>query len=102
MKSKKIFCYSLLFLFCVLTPSSLAANLTSPENAAEFLFERLSALDKIMPNEEISYLDYEIELNGEDCWEFSSEFNFNETGRYAVSQNGKIYEYNGEDYITLK
>ena len=101
MKSKKIFCYSLLFLFCFLSSSSIAANLTSPENAADFLYEKLVAADKIMPNEEISYLDYEVELNGEDCWEFSSQFNFNETGRYAVSKSGKIYEFADDNYTLI-
>ena len=79
-----------------------AKNLLSSEAASEFLSEQLIKLDKIMPNEEIIYLDSQVEVNGEECFEFSSEFNFNETGRYAVSKSGKIYEYINENYVLVK
>ena len=98
MKIKKVFYSSLIFIFFLMVSASVAANLSSPENASDFLSERLIELDKIMPNEELEYLDSKVELNGEDCWEFSSQFNFNETGRYAISKSGKIYEFIDDDY----
>ena len=79
-----------------------AKNFSSADEASTFLSERLINLDKINPNEEIIYLDSEIELNGEECFEFSSEFNFSETGRYAVSKSGKVYEYINEEYVLVK
>ena len=77
-------------------------NLADSFEAEEYLTEKLIDSGKIQPNEEIKYLDSEVEINGVQCWEFSSSFNFVETGRYAISQNGNIYIYQDEKYIMLK
>ena len=76
-------------------------NLADSDSAAEYLTEKLIDSGRIQPNEEIQYLDSEIEINGVQCWEFSASFNFVETGRYAISQNGTIFVYQDEKYIPL-
>ena len=79
-------------------PARKSVSLSSPEEAAEFLEEKLIELEKIMPSETLEYLEKQTEQNGETCWEFSTSFNFRETGRYAVSTSGKIYEYGNDKY----
>ena len=81
--------------------SSSSAKVSSAEEAAEYLDERLTELEKIMPTESLEYSGT-TDIDGETCWEFSSRFNFNETGRYAVNSSGKIYEYDGEKYNPVK
>ena len=76
-------------------------NLNSSDDAADFLYERLIELEKIEPNENLEYLS-DVDINGKNCFEFSASFNFNETGRYAVSQNGDIYEYDGSNFVPVK
>lgn len=76
-------------------------NLADYDKAAEFLTEKLIDSGKIQPNEEITYLDSQVDINGSQCWEFSSSFNFVETGRYAISESGKIYIYEDDKYISL-
>ena len=76
-------------------------NLNSSDDAADFLAERLIELGKIEPNEMLEYLS-DVEISGKKCFEFSASFNFNETGRYAVSQNGDIYEYDGTNFVSVR
>ena len=82
----------------VSAPAKKNINLSSPEEAAEFLEERLIELEKIIPSGSLEYLDSQTEQNRETCWEFSYQFNFTETGRYAISPSGKIYEYGNDKY----
>ena len=102
MKGNKLFYFSLflvLALFVFLTGKSFAeTRLESTGDAAEFLFEKLIELDKITPNEDIDYRDSQTNIKGEECWEFSSQFNFHETGRYAISKSGAIYEFVNNKY----
>ena len=98
---KKIFYSSLMLMLFFFTSASFAANISNPENAADFLSEKLIELDKILPNESLEYLE-KTEINGEECFEFSSQFNFNETGRYAISKSGKIYELVNDNYELIK
>ena len=67
-------------------------SIDSQEKAAEILEGRLIDLGRIAPNETLEYSGI-TEINGVECWEFSAQFNFSETGRYAISSTGKIYEY---------
>ena len=76
-------------------------SLSSEDDASEFLQEKLTELEKIDFREELEYLG-QVEIDGEECFEFSSQFNLSETGRYAVSSGGKIYEYDGENYTPVK
>ena len=76
-------------------------NLASENEASEFLQERLTELEKIDFREELEYLG-QVEIDGEECFEFSSQFNMSETGRFAVSSGGKIYEYDGDNYTPVK
>ena len=76
-------------------------NLSSSDDASEFLSENLITLGKIQPNEVLEYIS-EVDIDGEECWEFSASFNFYETGRYAISKNGKIYEYDGDKFVPVK
>ena len=105
MKGNKLFYFSLFLVLAsivFLTGKSFAENrLESAEDAAEFLTEKLLELDKITPNEDIEYLDSQTEVKGGKCWEFSSQFNYNETGRYAVSQSGEIYEFVNNKYRSI-
>ncbi len=71
-------------------------------SVAELLYERLTELEKIDFREELKYLDSTVELDGEECLEFSSHFNSSETGYYAVSPSGKIYEYTNKEYVLVK
>ena len=75
----------------------------SQAKASEILSERLIDMSKIMPNETLEYSG-QTQIDGQDCWEFSSQFNFSETGRYLISPNGKIYEFDNsqEKFITVK
>ena len=81
--------------------SSSKINLASEVEASEFLQERLTELEKIDFREELEYLGH-VEIDGDECFEFSSLFNMSETGRYAVSPGGKIYEHDGENYTPVK
>ena len=105
MNVKRLFYVSLslvLVLSAFITDKSFAeTRLESAEDAAEFLTEKLIELDKITPNENIEYLDSQTEVKGGKCWEFSSQFNYNETGRYAVSQSGEIYEFVNNKYRSI-
>ena len=76
-------------------------NLASEDDASEFLQERLTELEKIDFREDLEYIG-RVEIGNEECFEFSSQFNLSETGRYAVSSSGKIYEYDGENYTPVK
>ena len=76
-------------------------SLSSEDDASEFLHERLTELEKIDFREELEYLG-QVEIDDEEYFEFSSQFNLNETGRYAVSSGGKIYEYDGDNYTPVK
>ena len=76
-------------------------NLASEDDASEYLQGKLTELEKIDFREELEYLG-QVEIDGEDCFEFSSQFNLSETGRYAVSPSGKIYGYDGENYTPVK
>ena len=76
-------------------------SLASEDDASEFLQEKLTELEKIDFREELEYLG-QVEIDGEECFEFSSQFNLSETGRYAVSSGGKIYEHDGENYTPVK
>ena len=76
-------------------------SFSSPEEAAEFPEEKLIELERIMPSEALEYLEQQTELNGETCWEFAASFNFRETGRYAISTSGKIYEYGNDKYLLV-
>ncbi len=76
-------------------------SLSSEDDASEFLQELLTELEKIDFREELEYLG-QVEIDGEECFEFSSQFNLSETGRYAVSSGGKIYEHDGENYTPVK
>lgn len=95
MKGNKLFYFSLLLMLVLsvfVTAKSFAETmLKSAEDAAEFLKEKLIELDKITSNEDIEYRDSQTDIKGSKCWEFSSLFNSNETGRYAVSESGEIY-----------
>lgn len=82
-------------------PEPAKINLADYDKAADFLTEKLIDSGKIQPNEEITYLDSQVDINGSQCWEFSSSFNFVETGRYAISESGKIYIYEDDKYISL-
>lgn len=79
------------------------AGIDSQEKATEILSERLIDMNKIMPNETLEYSGL-TQINGEECWEFSAQFNFSETGRYAISPTGKIYEHDNESdkFILVK
>ena len=77
-------------------------NLASENEASNFLYEKLTELEKIDFREELEYLDSTVELNSKECFEFSAQFNSSETGRYAVSKNGEIYEYDGNNYVPVK
>ena len=79
-------------------PAKKNISLSSAEEAAEFLEERLIELEKIIPSGSLEHLDSQTEQNGETCWEFSYQFNFTETGHYAISPSGKIYEYGNDKY----
>lgn len=81
---------------------SSGVNLESENEASDFLHEKLTDLEKIDFREELEYLDSTVELNGKECFEFSAQFNSSETGRYAVSKNGEIYEYDGNNYVPVK
>ena len=81
--------------------SSSKINLASENEASEFLQERLTELEKIDFREELEYLGH-VEIDGNECFEFSSLFNMSETGRYAVSPGGKIYEHDGDNYTPVK
>ena len=76
-------------------------ELSSPEDALVPLEETLIELEKIMPSESLEYLDSSVEINDETCWEFSAKCNFRETGRYAISSSGKVYEHDGEKYVPV-
>ena len=71
-------------------------------SVAELLYERLTELEKIDFREELKYLDSTVKLDGEECLEFCSHLNFSETGYYAVSPSGKIYEYVNKEYVLVK
>ena len=76
-------------------------SLASEDDASEYLHEKLTELEKIDFREELEYLG-QAEIDGEKCFEFSSQFNMSETGRFAVSSGGKVYEYDGEKYTPVK
>lgn len=81
-------------------------NLASPEDAENMLMEQLQARDRLSPGETLAYLDTQTEINGETCWEFSGQIvmmnMISDTGRYAISPSGKIYEFDGDKYIAVK
>ena len=76
-------------------------ELNSEEEAEEYLQEKLTDMDKIAFNESLECIG-QTDIDGAECWEFSSQFNFSETGRYAVSSSGKIYEHDGNNYVSVK
>ena len=84
-------------------PAAKSVNLSSEDEAAAYLEEKLTELDRMTPNEELSFSD-PVDVNGETCWEFSvtSTLTYSETGRYAVSSNGKIFEQSEGKYIAVK
>ncbi len=76
-------------------------NFSSQEDALEFLEGKLSELEKVAMNETLEFVS-EVEINNESCWVFSATFNFTETGRYAISKSGKIYELEDEKFTQIK
>ena len=76
-------------------------NISSQEDAKTQLEEKLYGLDKIAMNETLDFIS-EAEINGENCWVFSTSFNFNETGRYAISKSGKIYEFEDDNFSPIQ
>ena len=83
------------------TKASSKISLASEDEASEYLHEKLTELEKIDFREELEYLG-QVEIDNEECFEFSSQFNLSETGHYAVSSGGKIYESDGENYTPVK
>ena len=74
--------------------------------AASVLEARLMQLDRLSPGDTLSYLETQVEQGGEKCWEFSAQAEglnaIVETGRYAVSPSGKVYEFEGDKYVPMK
>ena len=81
-------------------------NLTNTDEASEFLMSRLDELGRVSPGEELSDLESVTDINGEQCYEFALMFNAPniqvESGRYAVSPSGKIYELEDGKYVPAK
>lgn len=81
-------------------------NLTNTDEASEFLMSRLDELGRVSPGEELSDLESVTDINGEQCYEFALIFNAPnmqvESGRYAVSPSGKIYELEDGKYVPAK
>ncbi len=81
-------------------------SLSTSEEASDALMDFLYQLDRVSPGEELQDLDTQTDLNGESCWEFalmSGGLNMMmETGRYAISPSGKVYEMEDDKYVLLK
>lgn len=81
-------------------------SLSTSEEASDALMDFLYQLDRVSPGEELQDLDTQTDISGEACWEFalmSGGLNMMmETGRYAISPSGKVYELNDDKYAPLK
>ena len=91
-------------------PSTKAAgtskqNISNPDKAADALMDFLYRLDRVSPGDYLSDLDTQTEIGGETCREFammSGGLNMMmESGRYAISPSGKVYEMENDKYVPL-